>query len=148
MPHNFKQFPELTNNQMQLYYFQSPHKQITEDFRATVVKVTDGDTVRVECGFRDFSFPIRIWNLAAPEIFEKGGLESWRWLSDLILGKRVDVIMSKQRVEKWGRLLADVMVNGTLVKEESVRTGHGVEWEDRAPSLIPNFGAEMEAIKI
>ena len=146
--HDFKNFPELTNNQMQIYYTQSPHKQITEDFRARVVKVTDGDTVRVIASFRDFSFPIRILNLAAPELKEKGGKESQSWLEKLILGKDVDVILSDQRVEKWGRLLADIMSNGILIKEESVRSGHGVEWEDRTPSVIPNFAAEMEAIKI
>ena len=47
MAHDFKQFPELTNSQMVMYYFQSPHKQITEPFEAKVVKVTDGDTIRV-----------------------------------------------------------------------------------------------------
>ena len=60
MAHDFKLFPELTNRQMQEYYFQSPHKQITENFAAKVVKVTDGDTIRVEVDFRDFDFPIRI----------------------------------------------------------------------------------------
>ena len=48
MAHDFKNFPELTNRQMQVYYFESPHKQVTEDFRGRVIKVTDGDTIRVE----------------------------------------------------------------------------------------------------
>ena len=136
-PHDFKQFPELTNNQMQIYYFQSPHKQIVEDFVARVVKVTDGDTIRVEVDFRNFTFPIRLSNLAAPELDEEGGIASQRWLSQRILGKTVDVIMTKQRVEKWGRLLADVFVGGMLMSEDIIRNGHGVSWADREGHGVP-----------
>ena len=32
MAHDFKKWPELRNSQMALYYFESPHRQITEDF--------------------------------------------------------------------------------------------------------------------
>lgn len=148
MPHDFKNFPELTNRQMQVYYFQSPHKQITENFRARVVKVTDGDTIRVVWDERNFSFPIRIVNLAAPEMDERGGKESQSWLEHLIFGKDVDVIVSKERVEKWGRLLADVMTAGILISEESVRAGRGVAWEERGLSIIPNFDLTLEAAAI
>jgi len=73
MAHDFKRFPELTNRQMNLYYFESPHKQITQDFVAKVVKVTDGDTIRVKWEDRDFDFPIRFIDIAAPELDEIGG---------------------------------------------------------------------------
>ena len=131
MAHDFKRFPELSNSQMQIYYFQSPHKQIIEDFTAKVVKVTDGDTIRVEWEERDFSFPIRFNNLAAPELDERGGPASQSWLESKILGKMVEVLLSKQRVEKWGRLLADVIYGGMNMSSESVINGHGVLWKDR-----------------
>ena len=73
MAHDFKRFPELTNNQMNLYYFDSPHEQITSDFDARVVRVVDGDTLRLQVGFRDFDFPLRMSNLLAPEMNEEGG---------------------------------------------------------------------------
>ena len=73
MAHDFKRYPELTNNQMNFYYFDSPHQQIAEDFDAKVVKVTDGDTIRVTTDFRDFDFPIRFSNIMAAETDEKGG---------------------------------------------------------------------------
>ncbi len=79
-PHDFKRFPELTNSQMQIYYFESPHKQITEPFMAKVVKVTDGDTIRVTWAERDFNFPIRMAEIAAPELDERGGLDSQKFL--------------------------------------------------------------------
>lgn len=146
MAHDFKAFPELTNNQMQIYYFQSPHTQITEDFNAKVVKVTDGDTIRVTCDFRNFDFPIRFFNLAAPEKKERGGKESKSWLESQILNKEVDVILSKARVEKWGRLLATIMIMGINMSEESINTGHGIAWEDRDLVAIPNFDKELKAI--
>ena len=40
MPHDFINYPELTNNQMNFYYFESPHKQITENFINVVNVIT------------------------------------------------------------------------------------------------------------
>ena len=147
LEHDFKRFPELTNSQMQVFYFQSPHKQILEDFRAKVVKVTDGDTIRVEWQERNFDFPIRIANLAAPELDEKGGIESQKWLSKQILGEEVEIILNPTRVEKWGRLLADIFHRGMLISEESVRNFKGVAWDDREEGeTIPNFKLELEGV--
>lgn len=147
MTHNFKRFPELTNNQMQVYYFDSPHKQITENFRAKVIKVTDGDTIRVECDFRDFNFPIRFSNIAAPELNEIGGAKSQNWLESKILGKEVDVLINPGiRVEKWGRLLGEIMHLGTNINEESMANGMSVKFGEQSASSIPNFKSLMEVI--
>jgi len=135
MAHDFKRFPELTNNQMQIYYFDSPHKQIIEDFVAKVVKVTDGDTIRVEVDFRDFNFPIRLARIAAPELDEEGGVESQSWLEDLILGEEVEIKLTKQRVEKWGRLLASIMFLGLDLGRASIDAGHSVMWENRQRAI-------------
>jgi len=128
---------------MDVYYFESPHKQITENFMAKVEKVTDGDTVRVSCDFRDFNFPIRISDLAAPELNE-GGRESQKWLENRLLGEEVEVIVSKARVEKWGRLLADIRHFGELMSEAVVMNGQGVSWENRDQNQVfGNFEKEM-----
>ena len=142
--HDFKRFPELTNSQMQFYYFDSPHKQITENFSAKVVRVIDGDTVRVSWLERDFDFTIRLSNLAAPELNEVGGEASKKWLENQVLGKQVEVVLSKSRVEKWGRLLADVMHAGMSMSSLSVVNGHGVSWDERKRGLLPNFFLELE----
>ncbi len=143
MPHDFKKFPELTNSQMELYYFQSPHKQITEDFRAKCVKIIDGDTIKLQVDFRDFYFPIRLANIAAAEMNE-GGKESQSWLEKKVLGKDVDIILSPQRVEKWGRLLGNVMLAGLDVGEESMAAGQSTTWDLRNEGLIPDFDKEMK----
>lgn len=148
MAHDFKKFPELTNSQMEVYYFESPHKQITESFRATVVKVTDGDTIRVSCDFRNFDFPVRFLDIAAPELKEKGGKEAQSWLENQILGENVDVIIDPNiRVEKWGRLIAEIFHGGRNMNDEVIRTGHAVRWEDRKKNKMPNFGAELDEIE-
>ena len=131
MAHDFKAFPELTNSQMNIYYFDSPHRQITEPFNAKVVKVSDGDTIRVRWDERDFDFPVRLSELAAPEMNEMGGVEAQRWMSRQILGKEVEIVPSRLRVEKWGRLLAAVWFEGLNMAEELRREGLAISWAER-----------------
>ncbi len=130
MAHDFKNFPELSNAQMQIYYFDSPHKQVPEQFIARVVKVTDGDTVRVEWTGRDFDFPVRIADLAAPELDEEGGTASQSFLEEQILGKEVEIILSKSRIEKWGRLLAAVMFAGMNMRDIMIMNNHAISWSE------------------
>jgi len=138
MAHDFKRFPELTNSQMQLYYFASPHKQITEDFRAEVVKVIDGDTIIVKAHFRDFNFPIRFLGTNSPEMNEPQGKECKKWLEDLILNKKVDIMIDKkQRVGKWGRLLGTVFSDGMNLSETMIINGKATPFDDRNEGQIP-----------
>ena len=119
--HDFKRFPELTNSQMDFYYFDSPHKQITENFMAKVVKVTDGDTIRVEWEERDFTFPIRFIDTDAPELPTRAGIKSQRWLEKNILGKKVEILIDPtNRVEKWGRLLGEILYQGININKQSI----------------------------
>lgn len=136
MAHDFKSFPELTNNQMQFYYWDSPHKQITEGFMARVERVKDGDTIDVSWSERDFIFPIRMADIGAPELKEIGGIESRDWLKNRIEGKEVYVrIDPYNRVGKWGRLLGTIELGGINIGLESVLMGHsvklgeGIQWD-------------------
>jgi len=132
---------------MAIYYFQSPHKQITEDFEGVVVKVTDGDTVRMEVDFRDFTFPVRFIDTAAPELDEGGGPESQSWLEDKILGEKIQVkINPKERVGKWGRILGELFFRGMSINKESVLMGHAVPWEERKRGKLPDFNKQLENI--
>ena len=78
-----------------------------------------------------FYFPVRFAALAAPELDEVGGWEAQRWLARQILGKEVEIIPTKKRVEKWGRLLAEVWFHGFNMAEEMQRQGLAVDWEAR-----------------
>lgn len=131
--HDYKNFPELTNTQIQEFGFTSPHTQITEDFRAEVIKVHDGDTITLRTTFRDFDFPLRFTDIDAPELSE-GGEEAREWLKNRIEGQSVDVLIDAQnRVGKYGRLLGAVMFNGLNVAQEEIRQG-----------LAKSFGSKKE----
>lgn len=140
MAHDFERFPELTNTQMQLYYFDSPHKQIFEDFNCKVVKVHDGDTVTVRWPERNFDFQVRFSNIAAPELNEEGGRQAQSWLENKILNQEITVMVNhKNRVEKWGRLLGRVISKGIDVGEEQVALGLSTTWQGRKQGQIPSL---------
>ena len=134
--HDFKNFPELTDNQMELFYFKSPHKQITEDFKAKVVKVIDGDTIRVKTNFRDFDFPVRFLDVAAPELKE-GGRDSQKWLEKRIMGEEIMIEIDKEnRVGKWGRLLGRIIWKGLNMNQAIINAGKAVRWEERNNGVV------------
>lgn len=136
MTHDFKRFPELTNAQMSFYYFDSPHQQIAEDFDAKVYKVVDGDTIRLKVDFRDFTFPLRMSNLLAPELNEEKGIESRNHLKDLIDGADVEIVINKMnRVGKWGRLLGEVKHMGFDIGEQMKNDGFAVELDEEQPGI-------------
>jgi endonuclease YncB( thermonuclease family) len=136
MAHDFKRFPELTNNQMNLYYFDSPHQQIAEDFDARVANVHDGDTITLEVSWRDFTFPLRMSNLLAPELNEEGGVRSRDKLKELIENATVEIIIDKtNRVGKYGRLLGKVRHKGFDVGTQMIEEGFAVSLDEEQPGI-------------
>ena len=145
--HDFKRFPELSNSQMDTLYFQSPHKQIFEDFDAEVVKVVDGDTIRVRCAFRDFDFPIRFMDTNAKEMSEGGG-EAKEYLERIIDGEQVSIgINPKNRVGKFGRLLGQVNHRGINVNQMMIMMGMSTSFEAKNEGKIPNINKEVNLKK-
>lgn len=131
--HDYGNYPELTNAEIEVLGLTSPHKQITEDFEAVVVKVHDGDTVTLRTSFRDFDFPLRLLDIDAPEMSE-GGSEARDWLKSRILGKTVSVMINqKNRVGKYGRLLGRIISGGLDVGQEQIMLG-----------LVSGFGRKKE----
>lgn len=130
--HDFKAFPELTNRQMEIYYFESPHKQIMESFSGKVVKITDGDTIHVKWSERKKPVVVRFIDIAAPELDERGGLASKNWLEKQIMNEEVDIIVKpKLRVGKWGRIIGRIIFFGIDINMASIENGHAVAWEAR-----------------
>lgn len=137
MAHDFKKWPELTNNQMSLYYFDSPHKQITEDFRATVTKVIDGDTIKVRWDERNFDFPIRLARIAAPEMNE-GGAKARSYLESLVGDIEVEILINKKmRTGKWGRIIGEVVASGLNANDLMLMTGNAVRFDERKSDWPP-----------
>jgi endonuclease YncB( thermonuclease family) len=139
MEHDFKTYPELTNKQMDELQFLSPHKQITEDFDATVVKVHDGDTITLLTDFRDFRFPLRLLDIDSPEM-NAGGEVARDWLKGRILGENVRITINRNnRVDKYGRLLGKVLHAGLDIGEEELRLGLCTTFENRRETEFPKL---------
>ena len=61
---------------------------------------------------------------------EVDGPKSKNWLENQIMGHEVLVLPTKTRVEKWGRLLAEVIGNGMNVGELSLMLGYSQMFGD------------------
>jgi endonuclease YncB( thermonuclease family) len=145
--HDYKNYPELTNAEIQELGFTSPHKQIEEDFIATVVKVHDGDTITLKTDFRDFTFPIRFSDIDAPELSE-GGDEARDWLKGKIEGQEVQVLINKKnRVEKWGRLLGRIQYRGMIMGDEEMYLGLAKPYGTIKEGQVPSINKTIKEIK-
>lgn len=143
--HNWVRYPELTDSEMEEFGFLSPHEQIVSDFTARVVKVHDGDTIRVECDFRNFDFPVRFLYIDAPEL-DRGqrGFEARDYLRGVIEGEEVLILVDRfNRVDKYGRLLGRVISAGQDVGEMMVHAGHAQLFEFRREEEVPSFNEYM-----
>ena len=139
--HDYETFPELTNTELSEIGFTSPHVQIESDFRAVVVNVHDGDTVTLRCDFRDFDFPLRFLSVDAPELSTGApGSESMEWLRNEVEGREVEVRVDRDnRVEKYGRLLGDLVVVGVNIGESMVNLGFAFPFDRRREGELPNL---------
>ena len=143
---NFIDFPELTNKQIQEHVV-SPHPQITEDINVEVIKVIDGDTIRVRWDERDFDFPVRFLGIDSKELGE-GGEEAKEYLKNVIEGEDVLLKIDKrQRVGKYGRLLAKVISLGMDMGETMMRLGLATTFDARNEGKIPNLDKEVNIKK-
>ena len=145
MMHDFKKFPELVDESLDLYFWQSPHEQIFDDFDANCTRVKDGDTIEVITEFRDFPFSVRFSNIAAPEKGENMGLKSKDWLRRQIEGEPVFIhIDPNNRAGKWGRLIGQIFHKGLDVGELSILAGKSVSWSERGDGSISDISEEAK----
>ena len=86
---------------------------------ATVLRVIDGDTCLLEDGRR-----VRYLGINSPEKGEPHAMEATLANNALVGGKTIRMEFLRAREDRYGRLLAYVFVNETLVNEVLVRQGH------------------------
>lgn len=122
---------------------------------ARVVRVPDGDTIRLEPPYsipgvrtyKDGTIAVRLRGVDAPELSQPYGRESKAHLEGLVLGKTVRVEIKD--IDRYGRIVGYVRVNGTNVNLEQVRKGYAwayAEYLDR-PYASEFYEAENEARK-
>lgn len=100
------------------------------EYRATVIRVVDGDTVdlRVDLGFDvALNQRYRLSGIDAPERGKAGGTEATAWLTEK-LSTRAEIIVktSKDSREKYGRYLAEIYLLGdaTSLNQQMIEAGH------------------------
>ena len=93
----------------------------------TVVRVVDGDTIHVRLGER--LEKVRYIGVDTPELHhptrgqEPGGRTAAAVNGQLVSGRRVRLELDAQSRDRFGRLLAYVWVDATMVNAELVRRG-------------------------
>ncbi|ROR55202.1 nuclease-like protein [Luteococcus japonicus] len=120
---------------------------------ATVVRVSDGDTVILRLSGRETT--VRILNIDTPETQKAGtpveclGPEASRALASLLpVGKAVEIAHDGPRKDRYGRTLAAVWADGRLVAEQMAKQGwSGAAVVSRADTwYAPVAAAQQEAI--
>lgn len=93
-----------------------------------VVRVVDGDTAQVRIGHRVEK--VRYIGVNTPEIHhphkgeEPGGRQAHAVNRELVEGQRVRLELDVQSRDRYGRLLAYVWRDGTMINAELVRLGY------------------------
>jgi len=96
--------------------------------RATVVKVSDGDTVKVVCNGDKLT--IRLIGIDTPETHRPNtpvqcyGREASQYLKQRLEGKRIRLKYDVERMDKYGRTLAYVYRGGTFINAEMIKKGY------------------------
>lgn len=123
------------------------------DYKAYVARVIDGDTIVANFRFRGeiSSFHVRIYGLDTPELHpKKKGLtpeEIKSIKNDAICAKRVLeleilhefvlLIVNDER-DKYGRVLAKVIIRGTDIAKYIIECGYGVAYYGKKKTLKGN----------
>lgn len=91
-----------------------------------VERVVDGDTLVLEGGIR-----VRLIGVDTPETVhpnqppEPGGQRATAFTRSAVEGRRVELTFDRERLDRYGRHLAYVTVDGDLLNEQLIRQGYG-----------------------
>lgn len=100
------------------------------EYKAVVIRVYDGDTVRcnIDLGFEHWMMnqTIRLYGIDTPEIRGEErpmGLESAEWLRSRIYGEEIILKTYKDKKGKYGRWLAEVFHDGINLNQQLIKEG-------------------------
>ena len=103
-------------------------------FSGKCVGVTDGDTIGVLKDGKEVK--IRLDGIDCPESRQDFGSKAKRFTSDLVFGKIVEVY--QKDIDKYGRIVARIIVDGKDVSLELVKAGFA--WHYKEYSSDPELG--------
>jgi micrococcal nuclease len=94
-----------------------------QTIKATVVSVTDGDTIKVRVG--NELQTVRIIGYDSPELNQNFGDKAFLYLKTLLEGREVILESDVQATDKYGRRLYHVWLPQVLVRELMLLSGLG-----------------------
>lgn len=108
---------------------------------AKVLKVIDGDTIKVELSNKDTAYVKLKW------VNAKGSDESFKYLTDTLLGESVNLVKdgSSYKGDKFNYML--VYLNGVNINKQIIENGYGVidKTQDKDGSYNSFLSAEKKA---
>lgn len=126
-----------------LFALVSPYS-FAESFMAKVVGVSDGDTVNVltdkpcnsgkNCKSGKIQYRVRLAEIDTPEKKQPYGSRSKQALSDLVFGRQVKV--DTIDTDRYGRLVAQLYIDGKWVNAELVKSGSAWVYRQYAKSPL------------
>lgn len=103
-----------------------------EEYSAKVIVVIDGDTLVVL--HNNAKVKIRLANIDAPEKDQAFGMDARQAMISMVLKKQVRI--ESKAVDKYGRTVALVSLDGLNVNEEMVRRGMAWEYSYFKPGRV------------
>lgn len=88
--------------------------------------VQDGDSVILCCDKNSQTFIVRLKDIDAPEKKQPFAKESKNYLSSLLKNKSLKLVGKKK--DRYGRLLADIIVDEESINAQMIKTGHAWLW--------------------
>lgn len=100
------------------------------EYQAEVLKIVDGDTLhlRIDLGLNiRQDITVRLFGINAPEMSTPAGVAAKAYIGTLLaVGDTVVVHTHKDRREKYGRYLAQILARDVDVNLQMVETKHAV----------------------
>lgn len=100
----------------------------------TVVKVVDGDTLRVQDSAGKLH-KVRIYGVDCPELAQAYGPEAQSLTAQIVMGKTVTIVPVAH--DRYKRTVAGIVIVDDLLVLQEALTTHGLAWVDDRYCKIP-----------
>ncbi|MEQ1638563.1 MAG: thermonuclease family protein [Methylococcales bacterium] len=96
------------------------HPSFAETLEGRVIAITDGDTITVLSTDKQ-QVKVRLDSIDSPEKKQAFGTAAKKALSDMVFNKQV--VIESSKIDRYGRTVGTIWVDGLLVNLEMVKTG-------------------------
>ncbi len=108
-----------------------------EEPDAEVVGVSDGDTITVRMDPSGRQERIRLATIDSPEMNQPFGQAAKQSLSSLVFGRKVKIVEMDR--DRYGRIVAEVFVDGLNVNLEQIRRGFAWHYKQHEKQQTPEM---------